>query len=434
MSDTPLPNDAPQALAPEPPKGALGIIFFIVVIDLMGFGIIIPLLTFYIKNWEAHAYRVVLLFSVYSICQFIGAPILGAISDRIGRKPVLAFSQIGSAIGYILLAVATQFQWESATTLLVLVYLSRIIDGFTGGNISTAKAYISDVTTPANRARGMGLLGIAFGIGFALGPALGGLLGAIHLSVPAYVAAAFSAAAAALCLRKLPETRTGKPTESEAWLHPRVFAPVFRNRVLVQLIFVSFCLMAAFVMMESTAALFVNKVFHWEKLGVGLYFGYIGIVIALVQGGVVRRLMKKIGDWPLAIAGPLLVAVGMGGYMLVGYGGLGFPFGLLLLTGAINSAGRSLQMPTVDSLISKFSDERDQGVVFGFHSGLGSLARVVGPVLAGYCYKFLNNTGQFLVAAIIAVSMGIWLMLLRRPAPGDPVRAQSTGIAVGEIM
>ena len=219
MSESVAPNDQSTPIAPEPPKGALAIIFFIVLMDLLGFGIIIPLLAFYVKDFQNHWFQVTLLFSVYSICQFIGAPILGLISDRFGRRPVLALSQAGSAVGYLLLAFAA-FDWHSATTRLALVYCSRIIDGFTGGNISTAQAYVSDVTTPQNRAKGMGMLGAAFGIGFSIGPALGGLCGHFSLSLPGWIAAALAAVAAVLSWTRLPESRKRAETEAENWLHP----------------------------------------------------------------------------------------------------------------------------------------------------------------------------------------------------------------------
>src|SRR5688572_12763258 len=176
MSDAPPLDYERQVPEPEPPKGALGIIFLIVVIDLMGFGIIIPLLPFYVPNLQEHPLKVTLLFSVFSICQFIGAPVLGMLSDRHGRRPVLVLSQVGSAVGYVLLGVATIWRVSNPAVMLGLVYVSRIIDGFTGGNISTAQAYVSDVTTRENRAKGMGMIGAAFGIGFTLGPALGGVL------------------------------------------------------------------------------------------------------------------------------------------------------------------------------------------------------------------------------------------------------------------
>ena len=397
-----------------PPRRAVLVIFLIVMIDLMGFGIIIPLLPFYVHAPQDRPFQVTMLFSVYSIFQFIGAPILGLLSDRFGRKPILVLSQLGSAIGYVLLGLATQVHWHSETTLLTLVYLSRIIDGFTGGNISTAQAYISDVTTHENRAGGMAALGAAFGIGFSIGPFIGGVLGAIHVSIPAYVAAGFSATAAVLTILWLTESRRHKPAELEVWLHPRQFAPILRRPVLVQLLMISFFLMAAFVMMESTIGLYLNKLFSWEARGVGWYFAFNGVIIVIVQGGLVRRLVKKMGDWPLAYGGQLLVAVGMALYT----GTAWIPaLTLLLIAGAVNAAGRSFQQPTISSLISKFSDPREQGVTFGVYQGLGSLARVAGPIVAGAVYPLLRNTGAFAVSAIIAALVGLWTLALRRPAP-----------------
>lgn len=408
---------------PEPPKGALAVIFFIVMMDLLGFGIIIPLLAFYVPDFQHNPLKVTALFSTYSICQFIGAPILGLVSDRFGRRPVLALSQAGSAIGYVLLAVAA-FNWHGASTRLVLVYLSRIIDGFTGGNISTAQAYVSDVTTPQNRAKGMGMLGAAFGIGFSLGPALGGLCGHFSLSLPGWIAAALSAIAAVLSWVRLPESRKHAETEAENWLHPSRFVPILRKPVLVQLLAIAFCLMAAFVMMESTITLFLNKIFNWQELGVGLYFLFVGFIIVAVQGGLIGRLTKKLGDWPLCISGPFLVALGMLGLIGVAFVGVkaafGFAMTLLLIAGAINACGRSFQQPTMSSLLSKFSDRNEQGIVFGLYHGLSSLSRVIGPIIAGFAYPFLRNTGQFLVAAGIAVAMGVWTFGLRRPTPGQP--------------
>ncbi|HSU67723.1 MAG TPA: MFS transporter [Tepidisphaeraceae bacterium] len=424
MSDADGVNDAGPGLAPEPPRGALGIIFLIVLIDLLGFGIIIPLLAFYVPDFRNHPLKVTALFSVYSICQFIGAPILGSISDRIGRRPVLAISQAGSAIGYLLLGFAA-FDWHNPATRLWLLYASRIIDGFTGGNISTAQAYISDVTTPQNRAKGMGLLGAAFGIGFSIGPAIGGLCGAVNLSLPGWVAAGLSAVAAVLTFARLPESRRHVTTEVEHWLHPSRFKPVLRKPVLVQLLAISFCLMAAFVMMESTISLFLNQTFGWKERGVGAYFLFSGIVIVIVQGGLIGRLTKKLGDWPLSITGPFLVALGMVGLIGVGFIVPHVAFGLaltvLLVGGAANATGRSFQQPTTSSLMSKFSERNEQGIVFGLYHGLSSLARVAGPIVAGFAYPFLRNTGQFLLAAAIAVCMGVWLFVLRQPAPHEAV-------------
>jgi DHA1 family tetracycline resistance protein-like MFS transporter len=398
----------------EPPKGALGVIFLIVVIDLMGFGIIIPLLPFYVPDYSEHALKVTLLFSVFSICQFIGAPILGMLSDRYGRRPVLVLSQVGSAVGYVLLGVATIWQHSNPALMLGFVYVSRIIDGFTGGNISTAQAYISDVTTQENRAKGMGVLGAAFGIGFTLGPLLGGGLSYFFgEAVPAYFAAVMCVTSATITHLRLKEPRRHAETESVAWLHPGRFVPILRKPVLVQLLAVSFFTMAAFVMMECTIAIYLNATYHFDKLGVTLFFCFVGVVIVLVQGGLVGRLTKRFGEWPLAIVGTLLVAVGMCGFISTSWWPV---LGLLALAGAANATGRSLQQPTMSSLISKFSDPREQGIVFGLYHGLGSLARVVGPIVAGIAYN-VRHTGAFAVAGGIAVAMALWTFLLRQPVP-----------------
>lgn len=400
MSDESIP---PQS---EPPREALGIVFLIVLLDLMGFGIIIPLLPFYVKDPSDHPFKVTMLFSVYSVCQFIGAPILGAISDRKGRKPVLAVSQLGSAFGYILLGVATQAQFGfSYAASLTLVYISRIVDGFTGGNISTAQAYISDVTTPETRSRSMAIIGAAFGIGFSAGPFLGGVLGKYSPSLPAYVAGAFSLFAAIVTAMRLKESRIHRPVDIEAWLHPSQFKPVLRKPILLQLLMISFVTMGAFVMMEATIGTFLNKHFDYGRAQVGWFFGYIGIVILIVQGGVLRRIAKGAYDWPLAAIGPVIVAIGMAIYCLTAFKA---SLVILLIAGAMNAIGRSLQGPTMSSLLAKHSDKSEQGVTFGLYNGLSSLARVFGPVLAGAVYPFVRNAGPFLLAGIIAAVGAIW--------------------------
>jgi DHA1 family tetracycline resistance protein-like MFS transporter len=407
MSEPQIPGDEAQ---PAPSRGALGIIFLIVLLDLMGFGIIIPLLPFYVKDPEHNPLKVTLLFSIYSICQFIGAPILGAISDRKGRKPVLAFSQLGSVVGYVMLGLATQPQLGfSAVAALAMIYASRVIDGFTGGNISTAQAYISDVTTTETRSRAMALIGMAFGLGFAVGPFVGGVLGHINRSLPAYVAAAFSLLAAVLTFIRLPESRVHKPVDIEAWLHPSQFAPVLRRPILLQLLLISFVTMAAFVMMESTVGIFLKQHFGYAEKQVGWFFGYIGLVIVIVQGGIIRRVLKTVGDWPLAILGPLLVAVGMAIYALTAIWPL---LSVLLIAGAINASGRSCQQPTISSLLARFSGREEQGTVFGLYNGLGSLARVFGPLVAGLTYPYLRNAGPFVIAGIVTAAGALWTAAL----------------------
>jgi DHA1 family tetracycline resistance protein-like MFS transporter len=415
MSEPQTPNA--ELPADEPPRGALGIIFLIVLIDLMGFGIIIPLLPFYVNEPEANPMKVTLLFSIYSICQFIGAPILGAISDRKGRKPVLAFSQLGSAAGYVLLGLATQVAWKWSGMLLTLVYLSRIIDGFTGGNISTAQAYISDVTSPKTRSRAMALIGMAFGLGFSVGPFLGGVLSKSNVSLPAYVAAGFSLIAALLTFARLPESRTHKPVDVEVWLHPSQFSPVLKKPILVQLLLMSFVTMAAFVMMECTVGIFLKSHFNYGRQQVGWFFGFVGLVIVFVQGGVIRRVLKTVGDWPLAILGPTLVTVGMLIYTITAFTPL---LWVLLIAGAVNATGRSCQQPTLSSLLARFSDRDEQGIVYGLSNGLGSLARVFGPIAAGLTYPFVRNAGPFLTAGVLSALGALWTAMLWRKTRAVP--------------
>jgi MFS transporter, DHA1 family, tetracycline resistance protein len=418
-----------------PPKGALSIIFLIIFTDFLGFGIIIPLLPFFVPEYQENAIKVTLLFSIFSICQFIGAPILGALSDRYGRRPVLSISQAGSAVGYAMLGLAVPYRDSNPTLCLTLVYLSRVIDGFTGGNVSTAQAYISDVTTEANRAKGMGLIGAAFGIGFSAGPAVGGLLAYYAgKEYPAYLAAALAALAAVLTHLKLPESRQRNPVDVEAWMHPRTFAPVLRRLPLLNLMLVAFVSMAAFVMMESVIGLYLNKTYGWGERNVGWFFAWAGLIIAIVQGGLVGRLVPKVGEWPLAILGPLLVTVGMALFTATAW----LPMvSLLLLAGAVNAGGRSFQHPTISSLLSKYSERHEQGVVFGLYHGMTSLARVAGPVIAGVAYPLWRNTGPYVIAGVFTLGAGVWTAMVRAkypmPVSGAPKREPAADAARAQV-
>jgi DHA1 family tetracycline resistance protein-like MFS transporter len=407
-------DDAP--MTPQAPKGALGVIFLIVLADLLGFSVIIPLLPFWARKYHASDFQVGLLFAIYSICQLIGSPILGLISDRFGRRPVLIFSQIGSVAGYLLLGYATAGDWSGAPTLgISLIYLSRVIDGLSGGNISTAQAYISDVTTAENRAKGMGMIGAAFGIGFTIGPALGGILAwYFNKSVPAFAAALFCAIAAVQTYLRLPESRVHKPSETEAWLHPSRFLPIVRNSPLLQMLLIFFFSMMAFVMMESTFAIFLNDLLRFDELHVGLLFGLAGTVIAVVQGGLVGRLTKKFGEWPLVIAGPLLVTAAM---LLLGHLNYHPAIALLIFAVICNATGRSLQTPTLSALISHTSDPNQQGTVFGLFHMLGSLSRAIGPVIATAVYT-AHHPAPYLLAGTITFAAALWTVSLRAQMSG----------------
>lgn len=419
-----------------PPRGAMAAIFLIILVDFLGFGLIIPLLPFYVPDYEHNGLKVGLIFSIFSICQFIGAPVLGALSDRYGRRPILIISQVGSALGYVLLGIASMpgLGWSPAMRL-AMVYASRVIDGFTGGNVSTAQAYISDITSVKDRARGMGLVGAAFGIGFSLGPALGGGLGRLNLSWPAYAAALLALVAALQTWLKLPEVPIKRPAQALNWLSPGTYTPVFRRAVVAPLLWISFISMAAFVMMEATIAVYLAKIFAWHDPKIaahntGLFFGFIGLVIIVIQGGLIGRLTRKWGEWPLAIWGPVLVAIGM-----MMYAGVAWRTTLVVLglAGVIQAVGRSLQQPTISSLLSKHSDPSEQGLVFGVYHGMSSIARVIGPIVGWLLYPFWNNTGQFWGSATIVTIATVWTISARRAAAtnGHPA-GEMAHEAVGE--
>ncbi|HVT89102.1 MAG TPA: MFS transporter [Tepidisphaeraceae bacterium] len=412
----PTALDDIQTDPPAAPKGAVFTIFLIVAIDLLGVGLIIPLLPFYAKHYDASPLQVELLFSVYSLCQFIAAPILGLISDRFGRRPVLILSQIGSVLGYILLGWATDYPWANPMLGLTMIYISRVIDGLSGGNISTAQAYIADVTTSENRARSMGLLGAAFGLGFAFGPAIGGALGHFDPSWPAYTAAAFSAVAAILTFVKLKESRIHRPAEAEAWLHPGNFVPILKKPVLLQLLLIWFVSMAAYMMMDASAAMFLNDVFGFKELQVGLYFMFIGIIIAIVQGGVIRKLDRKYSEWSLAAIGVLCVSIGAFSTLTTAWKPL---LWLLGLGGIVHAGGRSLQQPTISSLVSKHAGKDEQGATMGLFQGLGSLARTIGPVIGGIAYQGASKvepTRPYITASVLLLGTTIWTWGVKRMA------------------
>jgi MFS transporter, DHA1 family, tetracycline resistance protein len=430
MSDA-TPADATAQPSSGPGPRALWIILFIVFLDLMGFGIILPQLPFYAIRYHVSPLQVTAIFSIFSICQFVAAPMLGIVSDRHGRRPVLVLSQLGSAIGYALLGAVTQMDIASVGVAIALIYLARIIDGVSGGNISTAQAYISDVTTPENRAKGLGMLGAAFGIGFSCGPVIGGLIGndTNRAAWPAYAAAGFSLLAMLLSWLWLPESRTDRPVEEEIWLHPSRLMPILRRSTLVQLLLISFVAMTAFTMMEGIIGLFLNDKFTYGpnhtpygSRQLGMYFGYLGVFIIVIQGGMIGRLTKMYGEWPMAILGATTVCVGMGLYIWTGW----LPvLWLLLLAGAANAIGRSLQQPPIASLISKFSERSEQGAVFGLYHGLGSLARVLGPLCAGMLYGPIHKTAPFLASGIVMAGVAAWISGLRYSLPAREQRGFS---------
>jgi multidrug resistance protein len=357
-------------------RSPLIVIFTTVFIDLVGFGIVIPVLPFYAEGsiFNATPRTVGILFASYSIMQLIFSPILGRLSDRYGRRPVLLLSIIGTGIGFLMLGFAKTL-W--------MLFAGRILDGITGGNISTAQAYIADVTTKENRAKGMGLIGAAFGLGFILGPALGGILSRWGIHVPFVFAAALCFANALLLYFTLPETVTaGHPARNPA-AGGRGLGQLlqsFKQPRLAFVLAIYFLFIVAFSIMTTSFSLYTMFRFGYDAQHTGYLFAYVGLIAVVIQGGLIGRLVKRFGELPLIIFGAFCFAVSLFAVPFVGpaAGGLA----ALLIGGGVFSMGNSLATPALTSLASKSVGPAQQGTVLGVTQSVASLARAVGPTLA----------------------------------------------------
>lgn len=356
-------------------RSPLIVIFTTVFIDLVGFGIVIPVLPFYAEGTAFGATpRIVgLLFASYSIMQLIFSPVLGGLSDKYGRRPVLLLSIIGTGIGFLILGLATT---------ITMLFFGRILDGITGGNISTAQAYIADITTEENRAKGMGMIGAAFGLGFIFGPAIGGILSRWGIHVPFYFAAAMCFANALLLYFTLPETVTADhPAKNRAgersW---REVGRALKQPKLAFVLVIYFLFIVAFSIMTTSFSLYTMFRFGYDAQHTGYLFAYVGLIAVVIQGGLIGRLVKRFGELPLVMVGALCFAISLFAVPFVGpaAGGLAG----LLIGGGVFSMGNSLATPALTSLASKSVGAAQQGIVLGVTQSTASLARAVGPSLA----------------------------------------------------
>ena len=357
-------------------RSPLIVILTTVFIDLVGFGIVIPVLPFYAEGTQFNATprTVGLLFASYSIMQLIFSPILGGLSDKYGRRPVLLISIIGTGIGFLVLGFAQT---------LPMLFAGRILDGITGGNISTAQAYVADVTTKENRATGMGLIGAAFGFGFIFGPAIGGILSHWGIQVPFLFAAGLCFANALLLYFTLPETVTAQHPAQNRAARGRGLGQLFASLKQPRLGFVLtiyFLFVVAFSIMTTSFSLYTMFRFGYDARHTGYLFAYVGIIAVIIQGGLIGRLVKRFGELPLIIVGALCFAISLFAVPFVGpaAGGLG----ALLIGGGVFSMGNSLATPALTSLASKSAEADEQGTILGVTQSVASMARAIGPFLA----------------------------------------------------
>lgn len=377
------------------------IIFVTVFIDLIGFGMVIPILPFYASSgqFSATPFEIGLLFSIYSWMQFFFLPILGRLSDMYGRRPILFISLLGSAVGYFVIGFATT---------LALVFLGRIIGGITGGNISTAQAYIADVTTKENRAKGMGLFGAAFGLGFILGPALAGILSKYGVHVPFYFAAVLSLLNAVALYFVLPESlppekrdrqtaRKGKIAE----MFESLGDPQFRTIAIIY-----FLLITAFSIMTYAFVLFTAFTFNYNAEENGYLFAYVGLIAIIAQGAVFGAAAKKFGEARLAALGCLILTASLFvmPFSAPQFGGLA---GLLVITTFL-SFGNAFSSPALTSLASKNAADHEQGRVMGVMQSGASLARAIGPMIGGVLLNnYSNEVDRFTIFRTYWAAAGI---------------------------
>jgi MFS transporter, DHA1 family, tetracycline resistance protein len=389
-------------------------IFLIIVVDILGMTIMYPLLPFYAEHHGAGPLGAGLLVSVYAVCQLFGGPLLGRLSDRTGRKPLLLLSQIGTLFGFVLLALADSL-W--------LIFVSRVIDGITAGNISLAQAYIADVTKPEERTKSFAVIGIAFGLGFLIGPAVSGYLAQFSYLYPIYAAIALSATSIVATAVLLPATKPAASTDRRLSIFGwGAYAGYFRQPGLSGLLWQFLAYMFCFALFMSGFPLFAERRFTWNghpfgPKEVGYMYAYVGVLGIILQGGLVGRMSKTFGDWKL-VRGGLFLAV-------VGFIALGWTFGitgLLIVTAAI-ACGTGVVRPALTSLITQFTDRAEQGSVLGLTQALQSVASIIAPFLAG----LMIQHGQLhLWAVAAALSAGLALMA-SKPIP------QSSSVEKEEI-
>ena len=385
------------------PRRALTTLFLIVFTDLVGFGIVIPLLPLYAEHFHPAPWQFGLLMSAYSAMQFVFSPILGRLSDRVGRRPVLLISLAGSVTGFVLFALAHSLAW---------LFASRLLAGACGGNIATAQAVIADTTPPEKRAHGMGLIGAAFGLGFIAGPALAGLLAPISLSAPGWGAAVFSVAAWTMTLLFLPETRPAAGPDRSAVPASGLgrLRYAFGHTELAPLMAIGFLFVTGFAAFEVTFAQFVHERLGLAHSGVGFLFVYIGVLAAAVQGGLVGRATRRFGERKLLLGG---LTLGTTGLVLLS---LTHTLAGVMAVLPLASLGAGLCTPSLSSLISRAASGEHQGGVLGVAQACGAFARIVGPLAGTFALGFSVQMPYFIGGAVMLLACVFALVAVTQPA------------------
>jgi MFS transporter, DHA1 family, tetracycline resistance protein len=391
-------------------RASLLVLFVTVFIDLIGFGMVIPFLSFYAREYGASGVMVGAIVGIYSIMQFFFAPVWGRLSDRIGRRPVLLISLTASCTGYFLFGIAHG---------LALLFISRVIAGAGGANIGTAQAYIADTTTEENRAKGMGLIGAAFGMGFILGPPLSGILSSIGIShglpgnlVPGMTAAALSFSALLLAFFVLAESKRPDSTvrsKIPPQFDRRVWSEIAQRKLLFAVMLALFLTLLAVSGMETSVTLHAIERFHFRLIDMSYFFLFMGVIVATIQGGLIGRLAKLLGEKTLVAIGAASFTIGLASVPSV------YRVTLLYGVAFLIAIGQGLSYPSLTSLVTKASPSREHGSMLGLATAVGSLARFLGPIVSGFFYDLARARGAFYAGALLtfaAFCVAIWMRRL----------------------
>lgn len=391
----------------------LFVLFITIFVNLVGFGIIIPLLPFYAETFGASPLAIGLLFASFSLAQLVASPILGDLSDRYGRRPILIFSLLGTVVSFVMLALAQS---------MALLFVARIVDGLSGGNITTARAYIADISTEENRARAYGVLGAGFGLGFIVGPALGALFSRISYTAPIWAAAVITLIAMGMAWAWLPETvHRAQAGGFSRW---GSLAELAQRPNLRLLFVVDFVYWTAFAVYQTTFALFGERRFDFDAAHIGYLLSAFGFLGVLVQGAMVGPVVKRWGARPTLAVGLLFAAVGWGGSALT----YSVPvFVAMLVPGAI---GIGLCNATLSTLLSTAASPFEQGRVQGAAGALESLGRTLGPVWGNGALQVFGEGTAYGSAAVVLVAAAALTTRYRPPPRAAAVAPAEPGLDV----
>lgn len=382
-------------------KASLTVIFLTVFIDLLGFGVLIPILpTFASKDLGISDFGIGIIVAIFSFVQFIFNPYLGKMSDKYGRRPLILGTLLISSLSYLIFAFAHSF---------LLLFVARLLAGIGGSNIGVAQAYVADVTTKEERSKGMGIIGAAFGLGFVFGPMIGGFLSNFGYSAVGFASAAFSFMAFVFAFFALPESikeKSASINRKFEFINIRLTKRILKDKVIGLFVILFFIIVFSMANIYGTFSLMGYKVFHFSDLQNGYLFGIIGLIGAVIQGGLINKLNKRFSDKILILAGLFLMTFGLG---LLPYG---VNFLGVALVASVLAIGTGLLQPTVLSMISKYSPDNEQGSILGMNQSFASLARVFGPLWGGFAYDFLGYQFPFLTGAAFTFATFIIVVVL----------------------